>query len=135
MTSRPVFPSLYDENTASFLFVATFFKDSPKFNVQSPKSKTNEQTLDIGHWTFDRQMDIGRWTFDKPTTRRDALWQVERAARRPGPLLETIPESEDSGAEAPALAPLEMSRLLVRPPLAGHSRTSGHLGYACTIRP
>src|SRR6202035_4359477 len=27
--------------------------------------------------------------------RRDALWQIERASRRPGPLLETLEESPD----------------------------------------
>jgi len=33
--------------------------------------------------------------------RRDALWQVERAARRPGPLLETQEASQSAGAMAP----------------------------------
>ncbi|HUA00205.1 MAG TPA: error-prone DNA polymerase [Candidatus Aquilonibacter sp.] len=47
--------------------------------------------------------------------RRDALWQVERAARRPGPLLETqesaqdesalVPSEEIAGPEAPAATP------------------------------
>jgi error-prone DNA polymerase len=33
--------------------------------------------------------------------RRDALWQVERAARHPGPLLERIPEADESSPLAP----------------------------------
>ena len=32
--------------------------------------------------------------------RRDALWQVERAARRPGPLLETLDQREEFAADA-----------------------------------
>ena len=36
--------------------------------------------------------------------RRDALWQVERAARRPGPLLEAQEFSEEPDASAPAEA-------------------------------
>jgi error-prone DNA polymerase len=47
--------------------------------------------------------------------RRDALWQVARAARRPGSLLESIPDSETSGAKAPVSDAPEMSRLKPRP--------------------
>jgi error-prone DNA polymerase len=36
--------------------------------------------------------------------RRDALWQIERASRRPGPLLETLEESPDRST-APSIAP------------------------------
>jgi len=40
--------------------------------------------------------------------RRDALWQIERAARRPGPLLEAVEESEESeGAGMEAVEPAE----------------------------
>jgi error-prone DNA polymerase len=35
--------------------------------------------------------------------RRDALWQVERAARRPGPLLETLEQSQEPAQEDAAL--------------------------------
>jgi error-prone DNA polymerase len=38
--------------------------------------------------------------------RRDALWQIERASRRPGPLLETLEESPDQSA-APSIGPSE----------------------------
>jgi len=54
----------------------------PTSKVQRPKSKTTteEQTLDIGHWTL-----------DKPgINRRDALWQVERVARPAGELYEEL---------------------------------------------
>jgi error-prone DNA polymerase len=52
--------------------------------------------------------------------RRDALWQVERAARHPGPLLEAlegIPQADfkASGAKAPASATPVTSRLKPRP--------------------
>jgi error-prone DNA polymerase len=57
------------------------FIRSPKSKVQSPKPT---QTL-----------DIGRWTLDKPH-RRDALWQVERVSRDPGPLYEKLEENSGS---------------------------------------
>jgi error-prone DNA polymerase len=55
--------------------------------------------------------------------RRDALWQVERAARRPGPLLESAnweaalhpTDLAPSGAKAPIFPGSEMSRLKPRP--------------------
>ena len=58
--------------------------------------------------------------------RRDALWQVERAARRPGPLLEAleaIPQAdfEASGAKAPVSAAPVMSRLKPRPTTTANS--------------
>jgi error-prone DNA polymerase len=37
---------------------------------------------------------IGRYESDPKPHRRDALWQIERASRRPGPLLEGIVEQE-----------------------------------------
>jgi error-prone DNA polymerase len=46
--------------------------------------------------------------------RREALWQVERVARQPGPLLETI-DAEPAGAKAPDVANVGMSRLKPRP--------------------
>jgi len=47
--------------------------------------------------------------------RRDALWQIERAARRPGPLLETqeTPESEPALAWDSPLAPMTNEERLV----------------------
>jgi error-prone DNA polymerase len=59
--------------------------NSPKSKVQSPKSKTK---------TAGRTLDIGHWTLDKRTTRRDALWQVERAARAAGALYESLHEPD-----------------------------------------
>jgi error-prone DNA polymerase len=57
------------------------FIEGPKSEVQSPKSKTT--------------LDIGRWTLDQPH-RRDALWQVERVSRDPGPLYEKLEETGGS---------------------------------------
>ncbi len=61
---------------------------SPRSRVQSPKSKTNIKTqtksLDVGH-----------------THRRDALWQVERVARSPGPLYQELQERDDSSPLLP----------------------------------
>jgi len=59
------------------------FIQSPKSKAQSPKP-IPEQTFDIGYWTL-----------DKPH-RRDALWQVERVSRDPGPLYEKIEEGSSS---------------------------------------
>ena len=42
--------------------------------------------------------------------RRDALWQVERAARRPGPLLETPEEASSDGAAKSAANPIRRFR-------------------------
>jgi len=61
------------------------FIQSPKSQVQGPiQEPKSQQTLDIGHWTL-----------DKPH-RRDALWQVERVSREPGPLYETLEENGGS---------------------------------------
>jgi len=60
------------------------FIRSPKSKVQSPKSPQSKQTLDLGPWTRDQPH------------RRDALWQVERVARDPGHLYETLEETGGS---------------------------------------
>jgi error-prone DNA polymerase len=44
--------------------------------------------------------------------RRDALWQIERVARRPGPLLETV-ESDDAIAQRSPLLPMTAEDRLV----------------------
>jgi error-prone DNA polymerase len=78
---------------------------SPKSKVQSPKSKAEpqpKQTLDVGRWT----LDLSR-TLDKQPNRRDALWQVERVAKDPGPLYKTLEE----GAESP-LNPMTLNERL-----------------------
>ena len=62
-----------------------FIETRPKSKVQSPKSGLAERTLDIGHSTL-----------DKAVNRRDALWQVERVSRDPGPLYEKLEESSGS---------------------------------------
>ncbi|MDX6530178.1 MAG: error-prone polymerase [Blastocatellia bacterium] len=57
----------------------------PKSKVQRPMSVLPPQAL-----------DLGRWTLDKSANRRDALWQVERVSRDPGPLFEKL--EEDGGS-------------------------------------
>jgi error-prone DNA polymerase len=64
------------------------FIRSPKSKVQSPMP---EATLDVGHWTLD------------PPHRRDALWQVERASREPGPLYKKLEETGASPLQAMTL--------------------------------
>ena len=60
--------------------------------------------------------DIGALNFiagQKPGThRRDASWQIERAARRAGPLLERLPEPTSEGENSP-LAPMKPEERLV----------------------
>jgi error-prone DNA polymerase len=56
---------------------------SPTSKVQRPRA--NEETL-----------DLGRGTLDKGVTRRDALWQIERVVRPPGPLYEELHETGNS---------------------------------------
>jgi len=61
------------------------FIQSPKSNVQSAKSA---QII--------RALDPGPSTLDQPANRRDALWQVERVSRDPGPLYEKLEETGGS---------------------------------------
>jgi error-prone DNA polymerase len=72
---------------------------SPKFKVQSPKSEAEPQSS--------QTLDLGRWTLDKTINRRDALWQVERVSREPGPLYEKLEE----GAASP-LNPMTLNERL-----------------------
>jgi error-prone DNA polymerase len=64
------------------------FIRSPKSKVQSPMP---EAILDVGHWTLDLPH------------RRDALWQVERASREPGPLYKKLEETGASPLQAMTL--------------------------------
>jgi error-prone DNA polymerase len=70
--------------------------NSPTSKVQSPKSKTK---------TDGRTLDIGHATLDKRTTRRDALWQVERAARAAGALYESLHELDGNSPLAAMTLP------------------------------
>jgi len=54
--------------------------------------------------------------------RRDALWQVERAARRPGPLLET---QEDPEAESAAIVESPLQRMTAEERLIADFRGTG----------
>jgi error-prone DNA polymerase len=104
-------------------------KESPKSNVQSPKSKTRieEQTLDIGHWTLDKAA----------VTRRDALWQVERVARPAGQLYEELHETDGNSPLSPMTRPERMDAdfrgtglTIGRHPVAYHRAELNKLG-AC----
>jgi len=103
-----------------------FIQESPTSNVQSPKSKTQNETL-----------DIGRWTFDKGTNRRDALWQVERVARPAGELYEELHEMDGNSPLAPMTRPERMDAdfrgtglTIGRHPVAYHRAELDKLG-AC----
>ncbi|MBA2705347.1 MAG: error-prone DNA polymerase [Blastocatellia bacterium] len=76
-----------------------FIQASPKSKEYSSKSKTKaeEQTLDIGHWTL-----------DKAVHRRDALWQVERVARPAGELYEELHEQDGNSPLVPMTRPERM---------------------------
>jgi error-prone DNA polymerase len=67
---------------------------SPKSKVQSPRS--NEKTLDFGPEALNHGI-----------TRRDALWQIERVVRPPGPLYEELLETGNS-----PLAPMTLPERL-----------------------
>jgi error-prone DNA polymerase len=127
-------------------------KESPMSNVQGPMSKTKaeERTLDIGHWTLDKKeadrmsalpaeqtLDIGPWTLDKRITRRDALWQVERVARPAGELYEKLHEADGNSPLAPMTRPERMNAdfrgtglTIGRHPVAYHRAELNKLG-AC----
>jgi error-prone DNA polymerase len=84
---------------------------SPKSKVQSPKSKKQEtsktgpmfQTPVAG-----QTLDFGLWTLEQRTTRRDALWQVERVARAAGELYEDLHEVDGNSPLAPMTRPERM---------------------------
>ncbi|MGZ5437873.1 MAG: OB-fold nucleic acid binding domain-containing protein, partial [Pyrinomonadaceae bacterium] len=75
-----------------------------KSNVQSPTSNVRKQMSDVGNHqeAASRTLDIGHWTLDPPH-RRDALWQVERVAREPGPLYKKLEETGGSPLQAMTL--------------------------------
>ena len=113
---------------------------SPKSEVQSPKSKKQEssktgpmfQTPVAG-----RTLDIGHWTLDQRTTRRDALWQVERVARPAGELYEELHEMDGNSPLAPMTRPERMDAdfrgtglTIGRHPVAYHRAELNKLG-AC----
>ena len=106
-----------------------FIRESPKSNVQRPKSKTAEQTLDIGHSTL-----------GKGTNRRDALWQVERVARPAGPLYQELHESDSSSPLAPMTLPEKLDAdfrgtglTIGRHPVAYHRSELNKLGASRAI--
>jgi len=72
---------------------------SPDSKFQIPKSKAEPQAK--------QTLDLGPWTLDKQPNRRDALWQVERVAKDPGPLYKKLEE----GAESP-LNPMTLNERL-----------------------
>ncbi len=85
-----------------------------KSKVQSPKSKVESQRPEDSHEEVKETLDLGRWTFDNelppipnspspPAHRRDALWQVERVSREPGPLYEELEETGASPLEPMSL--------------------------------
>jgi error-prone DNA polymerase len=83
---------------------------NPNSTFQIPNSKAElqpqpqpKQTLDIRRWTLDKTIR----TLDKKINRRDALWQVERVAKDPGPLYKKLEE----GAESP-LNPMTLNERL-----------------------
>jgi error-prone DNA polymerase len=72
--------------------------------------------------------------------RRDALWQVERAARRPGPLLDEIPERDEASplqqmsAEERLIADFRGTGMTVGPhPMAYHRADMDRLGVRRAI--
>jgi error-prone DNA polymerase len=82
-------------------------RSETKSKVQSPKSKVRRQrpegshneakgTLDIGPWRLDNELQPAPKTLSPTIHRRDALWQVERVSRDPGPLYEPLEETEAS---------------------------------------
>jgi error-prone DNA polymerase len=112
------------------------------FIQESPKSKTKaeEPTLDrpVVQTPIDRQtLDFGHWTLDKRTTRRDALWQVERVARPAGELYEELHELDSNSPLAPMTRPERMDAdfrgtglTIGRHPVAYHRAELNKLG-AC----
>jgi error-prone DNA polymerase len=93
-------------------------KSETKSKVQSPKSKVRRQrpegnhneakmTLDNGPWTLDNELPPTPNPLSPTIHRRDALWQVERVSREPGPLYEPL---EETGASP--LDPMSLNERL-----------------------
>jgi error-prone DNA polymerase len=113
-------------------------KESPTSKVQRPKSKTKaeEPTLDIGHWTLDKK-DADKMSALPAIHRRDALWQVERVARPAGELYENLHEADGNSPLAPMTRPERMAAdfrgtglTIGRHPVAYHRAELNKLG-AC----
>jgi error-prone DNA polymerase len=89
-------------------------QDSPKPNVQSPRSGDegnpifNTQPMMSDDSSGKQTFDLGPWTLDKAVTRRDALWQVERVARRAGELYEELHEQDGNSPLLPMTRPERM---------------------------
>ncbi|MGA8037326.1 MAG: error-prone DNA polymerase [Candidatus Acidiferrales bacterium] len=81
--------------------------DDVKLRVPSIRKQELRALADVGALNF----IAGRKGFH----RRDALWQVERAARNAGPLLETIAESDSAEDRDPARIPTEFESPLSSP--------------------
>jgi len=72
-----------------------YIQESTKANVQSPRLTTAAA----------RTLNIERVALDKGTNRRDALWQVERVIRPPGPLYQNLHEADGKSPLAPMTLP------------------------------
>ena len=79
------------------------FPVSSEDQQQIPRSARNDKT--IGNTPDRRKLETGNWKLH----RRDALWQVERAVRHAGPLLDSLPEPD---AKSP-LRPMNAEERLV----------------------
>ncbi len=108
-----------------------FIQESPKSNVQRPKSKTR---------TAEQTLDVGRGTLDKGTNRRDALWQVERVARPAGPLYRELHEANGKSPLAPMTLPEKLDAdfrgtglTIGRHPVAHHRSELNKLGASRAI--
>src|SRR5580698_3904129 len=79
------------------------FPVSSENQQQIPRSVREDKTLEStpDHW----KLETGNWKLH----RRDALWQVERAVRHSGPLLDSLPEPD---AKSP-LRPMNAEERLV----------------------
>jgi len=104
------------------------FIQAPK----SPKSKTRaaEQTLDVGHWTLDKQT----------INRRDALWQVERVSRPSGSLFKELQETDSRSPLNPMTLPERVDAdfrgtglTIGRHPVAHHRSELNKLGASRAI--
>ena len=94
-------PELRKDELRKLAAVGAFnFVQSPKSKAQSRKSKAGiGQTLDIGPRTLDGKLPPAPNTLPPNVHRRDALWQVERVSREPGPLYEELEETARSPLE------------------------------------
>ena len=115
-----------------------FIQNSPMSNVQRPMSKTkeDERTLDIGHWTLDKK-EPDKMSEFPVVHRRDALWQVERVARPAGELYTELHEKDGNSPLAPMTRPERMDAdfrgtglTIGRHPVAYHRAELNKLG-AC----